>query len=219
MKMRVAVLISGRGSNLEALLKASLHEDFPAKIVLVISDQPDAGGLALAAAAGVDTAVIDCKVYGSKEEFESAIDDALKASKVDLICLAGFMRILSSDFVKRRPNRILNIHPSLLPAFKGLDTHRRALEAGVRFTGCTVHFVRPELDAGPIIIQAVVPISPLDTVITLSKKVLAQEHVIYPEALRLVASGQTEIRGDGVIISLSKTPEKTLTNPLVNKYF
>lgn len=217
MVMRTAVLISGRGSNLKALLEASAHEHFPAKIVLVLSDQPNAAGLALAEAVGVKTVIVERKAYENKEMFESAIDDALNISKVELVCLAGFMRILSSGFVSRRLNHILNIHPSLLPAFKGLDTHQRALEAGVRFTGCTVHFVRPETDAGPIIIQAVVPILPSDTLTTLSRKVLEQEHVIYPEALRLVASGQTEVRGDVVIVASSKILAESLINPPVGK--
>lgn len=193
-RRRTAILISGRGSNMIALIEAARSPAFPAEIVLVLSNRPDAGGLARAAEAGIATAVVDHKLYGKdREAFERALDAALAAHGVELICLAGFMRVLTPWFVERWTGRMLNIHPSLLPAFRGLDTHRRALEAGVGEHGCTVHFVVPELDAGPTILQARVPVLPDDTEASLTARVLAREHEIYPEALRLVASGEVAL--------------------------
>lgn len=193
-RRRTAILISGRGSNMTALIEAARSPAFPAEIVLVLSNRPDAGGLARAAEAGIATAVVDHKLYGKdREAFERALDAALAAHGVELICLAGFMRVLTPWFVERWTGRMLNIHPSLLPAFRGLDTHRRALEAGVGEHGCTVHFVVPELDAGPTILQARVPVLPDDTEASLTARVLAREHEIYPEALRLVASGEVAL--------------------------
>jgi phosphoribosylglycinamide formyltransferase 1 len=182
-RLKLGVLISGRGSNLQSLIDACTAPDFPAEIVLVISNTADAGGLARAASAGISSRIISHR----EADFESQIDSALRASGVELVCLAGFMRVLSADFVARWPDRIVNIHPSLLPAFPGLDTHRRALEASVKVAGCTVHFVREEVDAGPIILQAEVAVLPGDTEATLAARVLAQEHRIYPEAVRMIA--------------------------------
>ena len=192
MKKRVAILISGRGSNMTALIEAAKASDYPAEIVLVVSNRPDAPGLAHAYAAGVATAVIDHTAFGDKREaFERALDDELRNNRIDLVCLAGFMRLLTPWFVARWSGRMLNIHPSLLPQFKGLDTHRRVLEAGVKRHGATVHFVVPEMDSGPIIVQDSVAVQDGDTEATLAARVLELEHQIYPRALRAVAEGRT----------------------------
>jgi phosphoribosylglycinamide formyltransferase 1 len=193
MKKRVAILISGRGSNMTALIEAAKASDYPAEIVLVVSNRPDAGGLARARAAGVATAVIDHSVFGDRREaFERALDDELRNSRIDLVCLAGFMRLLTPWFVARWSGRMLNIHPSLLPQFKGLDTHRRALEAGVKRHGATVHFVVAEMDSGPIVVQDSVAVQDGDTEATLAARVLELEHQLYPRALRAVAERRTE---------------------------
>ncbi len=190
-KKRVAVLISGRGSNMAALIEAAEAEDYPAEIVLVVSNRPDAAGLAHAREAGIATAVVDHASYGAdREAFERALDAALSAQRIDIICLAGFMRLLSPWFVTRWSGRMLNIHPALLPQFKGLHTHRRALEAGVARHGATVHFVVPEMDSGPIVVQESVPVMKNDTEETLAARVLEIEHRIYPRALRLLAEGK-----------------------------
>jgi phosphoribosylglycinamide formyltransferase-1 len=186
---RVAVLISGRGSNMAALLAAAAAPNYPAEIALVLANRPDAAGLATAAAAGVATAVVDHKRFAGKPAFEDALHAAIAGAGADLVCLAGFMRILSAGFVARWQGRLLNIHPSLLPSFPGLDTHARALAAGVRIHGCTVHFVDAEVDAGPIIAQAAGPVLGTDTAETLAARVLAAEHRLYPHALALVAAG------------------------------
>jgi phosphoribosylglycinamide formyltransferase-1 len=192
MKKRVAILISGRGSNMTALIEAAKASDYPAEIVLVVSNRPDAPGLAHARAAGVATAVIDHTRFGDKREaFEHALDDELRNNRIDLVCLAGFMRLLTPWFVARWSGRMLNIHPSLLPQFKGLDTHRRALEAGAKRHGATVHFVVPEMDSGPIVVQDSVAVRDGDTEATLAARVLELEHQIYPRALRAVAEGRT----------------------------
>ena len=192
MKKRVAILISGRGSNMTALIEAAKASDYPAEIVLVVSNRPDAPGLAHARAAGVATAVIDHTRFGDKREaFERALDDELRNNRIDLVCLAGFMRLLTPWFVARWSGRMLNIHPSLLPQFKGLDTHRRVLEAGVKRHGATVHFVVPEMDSGPIVVQDSVAVQDGDTEATLAARVLELEHQIYPRALRAVAEGRT----------------------------
>ena len=192
MKKRVAILISGRGSNMTALIEAAKASDYPAEIVLVVSNRPDAPGLAHARAAGVATAVIDHTAFGDKREaFEHALDDELRNNRIDLVCLAGFMRLLTPWFVARWSGRMLNIHPSLLPQFKGLDTHRRALEAGAKRHGATVHFVVPEMDSGPIVVQDSVAVQDGDTEATLAARVLELEHQIYPRALRAVAEGRT----------------------------
>jgi len=193
MKQRVAILISGRGSNMTALIEAAKASDYPAEIVLVVSNRPDAPGLALARAAGVATTVIDHAAFGDQREaFERALDDELRNCRIDLVCLAGFMRLLTPWFVARWSGRMLNIHPSLLPQFKGLDTHRRALEAGVKRHGATVHFVVPEMDSGPIVVQDSVAVQDGDTEATLAARVLELEHQIYPRALRAVAEGRTK---------------------------
>jgi phosphoribosylglycinamide formyltransferase 1 len=193
MKKRVAILISGRGSNMTALIEAARASDYPAEIALVISSRPKAPGLARARAAGVATAVIDHTGFGEQREaFERALDDELRNNRIDLVCLAGFMRLLTPWFVTRWSGRMLNIHPSLLPQFKGLHTHRRALEAGVKRHGATVHFVVPEMDSGPIVAQDSVAVREDDTEATLAARVLELEHQIYPRALRAVAEGHTK---------------------------
>lgn len=188
MKKRVAILISGRGSNMTALIEAAKAKDYPAEIALVVSNRPDAAGLDRARSCGIPTAVIDHTTFGGdRETFEQALDRELREQRIDLVCLAGFMRLLTPWFVNRWSGRMLNIHPSLLPQFKGLYTHRRALEAGVKRHGATVHFVVPEMDAGPIVIQDSVAVHENDTEETLAARVLELEHQIYPRALRAVA--------------------------------
>jgi phosphoribosylglycinamide formyltransferase-1 len=194
-RRRTAILISGRGSNMTALIGAARALDFPAEIALVLSNKSSAGGLALARQAGVAAAVVDHKIYAGRDEFEGSMQAMLDIHRIDLICLAGFMRILSAPFVARWQGRILNIHPSLLPSFRGLDTHARAIEAGVKLHGCTVHFVEPELDSGPIIAQSAVEVRDDDTPETLGARVLIQEHALYPAALALVAAGRVETVG------------------------
>jgi len=190
-KKRVAVLISGRGSNMTALIEAAKAKDYPAEIVLVVSNQPDAAGLARAREAAIATAVIDHRPFrDDREAFERALDDELRRYGIEIVCLAGFMRLLTPWFIGRWSGRILNIHPALLPEFKGLNTHRRALAAGVKRHGATVHFVVEETDAGPVISQQSVPVLQGDTEETLAARVLEIEHLIYPEALRLVAEGR-----------------------------
>lgn len=200
-RVRTAVLISGRGSNLGALLGAAADPAFPAAIDLVVSNRPEAAGLARAAASGVEIAVLDHRVHAGKAAFEAALDALLRRRAIDLVCLAGFMRLLSTDFVDAWPDRILNIHPSLLPAFRGLGTHERALAAGVRIHGATVHFVRAAVDDGPIVVQGAVPVLSGDTPGSLAARVLAVEHRIYPLALRWVASGAARVDGDRVVIA------------------
>ena len=192
-KTRVAVLISGRGSNMTALIEAAKAKDYPAEIVLVVSNRADAAGLARAREAAITTAVIDHRPFGAdRQAFEHALDAELRKNRIEIVCLAGFMRLLSPWFIAHWSGRILNIHPALLPEFKGLDTHRRALEAGAKRHGATVHFVVEETDAGPVIRQQSVPVLQGDTEETLAARVLEVEHRIYPEALRLVAEGQVK---------------------------
>jgi len=194
MKKRVAILISGRGSNMTALIEGAKAKDYPAEIALVVSNRPDAAGLHRARAAGIPIAVIDhIQFGGDREAFERALDRKLSEHRIDLVCLAGFMRLLTPWFVNRWSGRMLNIHPSLLPQFKGLDTHRRALAAGVLRHGATVHFVVPEMDAGPIVLQDSVAVLENDTEQTLAARVLELEHQIYPRALRAVAQGLTKV--------------------------
>lgn len=196
MKQRVAILISGRGSNMRALVEAAKAPDYPAQIALVLSNRPDAAGLAWAQAHGIATASIDHKTFRKdREAFERAMHEALMDAEVDLVCLAGFMRLLTPWFIAQWHNKLINIHPSLLPSFKGLDTHARALEAGVKLHGCTVHFVRPEMDVGPIIAQAAVPVLDSDTPDSLAERVLAQEHTLYPHALAQVLCGELAVNG------------------------
>jgi phosphoribosylglycinamide formyltransferase 1 len=193
-RKRVAVLISGRGSNMAALIEAAKAQDYPAEIALVVSNRPDASGLVHAEQDGIATAVVDQRSFGEdREKFERALDGELAAHRIELICLAGFMRLLTPWFVTRWSGRMLNIHPALLPQFKGLHTHRRALEAGVKRHGATVHFVVPEMDAGPIVMQDWVPVLEGDTEESLAARVLQVEHRIYPQALRMVAEGQVTL--------------------------
>ncbi|GGF25323.1 phosphoribosylglycinamide formyltransferase [Aliidongia dinghuensis] len=194
-RLKVGVLVSGNGSNLQALIDLCRRPGFPAEIVLVVSNKPGVKALDRAARAGIATAVVPHEEYPDRLAFDQAIDAALRTADVEFICLAGFMRVLSEMFVELWRDRIINIHPSLLPSFKGLHTHRQALEAGVRFHGCTVHIVRPRLDDGPILVQAVVPVLPGDDEQTLAARVLKAEHKIYPQALRLVAEGRVTIEG------------------------
>lgn len=200
-RLKVAVLISGRGSNLQALIDACADPAFPAEIRLVISNVADAAGLERAARAGIPARVIARGAFADRAGFEAAIDAALVEAGIELVCLAGFMRILGEAFVARWRDRLVNIHPSLLPAFKGLHTHERALAAGVRFTGCTVHFVRPAMDDGPIIVQAAVPVLPGDDAERLAARVLEAEHEAYPLALRLIAEGKVTVAEDRVEIA------------------
>ncbi len=189
-RKRVAILISGRGSNMAALIEAAKDPAYPAEIVLVASNRPDAGGIATAQQAGIETAIIDHKKFKDRESFERELQKVLEAHRVEIVCLAGFMRLLTPWIISRWDRRMINIHPALLPAFKGLDTHERAIAAGAKEHGATVHFVVPEMDSGPIIVQASVPVMKDDTPDMLAKRVLAVEHRIYPEALRQVAEGR-----------------------------
>lgn len=213
-RLRVAVLISGRGSNLQALIDACADPAFPAEIALVISNNPTALGLARAERAGIPTRVIPHKEFPDRPSFDAAVGRAIEEAGAELICLAGFMRLFSDGFVERWRDRMINIHPSLLPAFKGTKVHEQVLAAGVRFTGCTVHFVRPAMDEGPIIAQAVVAVLPGDDAARLSERVLAEEHRIYPLALRLIAEGRVSVTGERAEISGAAGPVPTaLLNP------
>jgi len=198
-RKRVGVLISGRGSNLSALIDACTAPAYPAEIALVISNRPKAPGLQFADRAGIPVEVIDNKSFSNRKEFDNALHAALQTARVELVCNAGFMRILTPAFVEAWRDKHLNIHPSLLPAFRGLNTHERALAAGVRISGCTVHFVRAELDAGPIVAQAGVPVLPDDDADALAARVLRAEHKLYPWAVRLIASGAAWVENERVI--------------------
>ncbi len=209
----IAILISGRGSNMVSLIEAAWAPDFPAEIRLVLSNRPDAGGLARAAEAGIETVGIDHRSYPDRESFDRAIDASLRERGIDLVCLAGFMRVLTPGFVEAWSGRMINIHPSLLPLFRGTHTHQRALEAGVLVHGCTVHFVVPELDAGPIVAQAAVPVVPGDTAESLAARVLAQEHVLYPRALRMICSGEAALRDGRVVFRGSWPGTASLRSP------
>ena len=203
MKRRVAILISGRGSNMAALIKAAAALDYPAQIAVVISSRADAPGLERAKASGIPTAVVESKPYGKdRTAFEVVLQAVLDQHRIELICLGGFMRLFTAEFTKRWYGRMLNIHPSLLPSFPGLDPHGQALRAGVKISGATVHFVIPEIDAGPILMQGAVGVSDRDTAETLSEPILEVEHRIYPDALRLLASGAVKLDGD-----ICKTPD------------
>ncbi len=212
-RLRLGVLISGRGSNLQALIDAGRDPAWPAQIVRVIANRPGVEGLERARRAGLAAATIDHRAFAGRAPFEAALTAALEAAGVELVCLAGFMRVLTEPFVARWSDRLINIHPSLLPAFPGLDTHRRALQAGVRFAGCTVHFVRPGLDDGPIIVQAAVAVAEADDADTLAARVLAQEHRIYPLAVRLIAEGRIRVEDRRVLIDGAATPAAALINP------
>ncbi len=209
MRRRAAVLISGRGSNLAALIAAAAAPDYPAEIALVLSNRPDAGGLAHAASAGISSMVIDHRAFGGdRAAHETALDAALRAEGIEIVCLAGYMRLLTPFLVGRWAGRMLNIHPSLLPAFPGLHTHERALRAGVKLHGCTVHLVTEATDAGPILAQAAVPVLPGDDAERLAARVLAQEHLLYPLALRLLAT-----RAEGT----PPARDAALRNPLLSR--
>ena len=212
-RLRTAVLISGRGSNLQALIDAARRPGFPAEIVRVVSNRPQAAGLERAKAAGIPVEVVDQRSHPERGSFERALHEALRTAGVELVCLAGFMRILGPSFVELWANRILNIHPSLLPAFPGLHTHERALAAGVRISGCTVHIVRSELDKGPILVQAAVPVAADDTPESLAARVLKAEHLCYPLALSLMASGRARVIGEVVRIEGARAGEPLLINP------
>lgn len=216
MRKRVAVLISGRGSNMAALIEAARDPGYPAEIQLVVSNRPDAEGLGRARSAGVATTVVDHRPYGAdRQAFERALQRVLEEARIELVCLAGFMRLLTPWFVELWKGRMLNVHPSLLPAFRGLDTHARALEAGVKIHGATVHFVAAEMDAGPIVVQAAVPVLDGDDPQALAARVLAVEHQIYPLALKLVAEGRVRIVGQRCLIEGAATEDSVLVAPLL----
>lgn len=217
-KTRIAILISGRGSNMAALVKAASEPDFPAEIVGVLSDRPEAPGLELARQNRIETRAIPRSAHADKQAHEAAIDAALTGLKVDLVCLAGYMRLLSPAFVERWTGRMINIHPSLLPAFKGLATHRRALEAGLKIHGCTVHFVTADMDDGPIIAQAAVPVLAGDDEATLNARVLKAEHQLYPLALRLVAEGRVRQQAGRAVAHdlIEREPRTVLVAPDVD---
>ena len=211
--MKIAVLISGRGSNLQSLIDAAAAGELGAEIALVASNVPDAPGLERAAEAGIPTETIDHRDFEGRETFEEALHAELSGRSIELVCLAGFMRLLTGDFVGKWRDRLINIHPSILPAFKGLHTHERAIEAGVRFSGCTVHFVTPEMDDGPIIAQAAVPVLQDDTPGDLAARILAEEHKLYPLAVRLIAEGRAKVVGNRVEISETGAAPSPVVNP------
>ena len=213
-KRRVAILISGRGSNMAALIQAARAPDFPAEIVLVMSNIAGAGGLESARAAGIEAVTVESKSFGKdREAFERAMQDELLKRKVDLVCLAGFLRLLTPWFVQQWQGWMINIHPALLPSYRGLHTHERALADGVKIHGATVHFVIPDVDAGPIIVQGAVTVHDNDTPDSLGARVLQIEHRIYPQALRMVASGQISIDGGICKNTVTTATEKTLISP------
>ncbi|WP_119302715.1 phosphoribosylglycinamide formyltransferase [Dongia deserti] len=211
--LKVAVLISGRGSNLQALIDAFKGPDSPVRIVLVLSNKADALGLERAAKAGLKTEIIDHRAFATRDDFDIAMDREIRAAGAEFVALAGFMRLLTPQFVTTWQDRLINIHPALLPAFPGLDTHRRALNAGVRFHGATVHFVRHETDMGPIIAQAAVPVLSGDDESTLAARVLATEHKLYPLALRLIAEGRVRVEEERAIVSDEPAADGVLFNP------
>jgi len=213
-RKRVAVLISGRGSNMAALIEAAKDKNYPAEVALVVSNKPDAGGLVTARTAGIATEVVDHARYGKdRAAFERALQAVLKQHRIDIVCLAGFMRVLTPWFVGQWQNRMLNIHPALLPAFKGLNTHKRALEARVKMHGATVHFVVPEMDSGPIVAQGAVAVLPDDTEEKLAARVLAVEHRIYPLALKLLAEGRIRVENGRCLIDGVPVPDAAELTP------
>jgi phosphoribosylglycinamide formyltransferase-1 len=214
-RKRTAILISGRGSNMAALLAAARDPAYPAEIALVLSNRTDAGGLARAAEAGVPTAVVESRGFrGDRAGFEAAMERVLAEHRIELIALAGFMRVLTPDFVARWEGRLVNVHPSLLPAFPGLDTHERAIAAGVRLHGCTVHLVSAGVDEGPVLVQAAVPVLPGDTPAALAARVLEQEHWIYPAALAWLAAGKVRLEAGRAVVEGTPAAAGALVNPL-----
>lgn len=205
-RLRLAVFVSGRGANLQALIDSCARPDFPAEIGLVVSNRPDAAGLARAGAAGVPARTIDHRAFPDRGAFERALDEAVAGAGCGLVCLAGFMRLLTSWFVDRWRDRLVNVHPSLLPAYRGLDAHRRVIEDGGRITGCTVHFVRPAMDDGPVLVQAAVPVLDGDDPDRLAARVLEAERRCYPLAVRLIAEGRVRVRGRRVEIDGPEAP-------------
>ena len=212
-RLRLGILISGRGSNLQALIDACAEADYPAEIGLVISNRPDARGIDRADRAGLATRLVDHRHFPDREAFERALDRALADAETGLVCLAGFMRLLTPWFVERWRDRLINIHPSLLPAFPGLDTHARALAAGVRISGCTVHFVRAEADSGPIVVQAAVPVLQDDDPPSLAARVLDAEHRCLPLAVRLIAEGRVRVAGERCEIAAAELPSTLISPP------
>ena len=212
-RLRVAALISGRGSNMAALVAAAAAPDYPAEIALVLANVPGAGGLDVAAEHGIAHETLDHRLFGDRAAFEAALDARLRHHAIEFVCLAGFMRILTSGFVAKWHDRMLNIHPSLLPAYPGLDTHKRALADGVRVAGCTVHFVRAKMDVGPIVAQAAVPVLQGDDEPSLAARVLKAEHALYRQALRLVASGAATVEGERVTFAKAPAAPAILFNP------
>jgi phosphoribosylglycinamide formyltransferase-1 len=209
----IVILISGRGSNMESLLVAVARGDVPVRVAAVISNRPDAKGLETASAQGVPTAVVDHKAYAGREAFDAALVECIDRFSPDLVVLAGFMRILTEGFVRHYDGRLLNIHPSLLPSFPGLHTHQRALEEGVRIHGCTVHFVTPALDHGPVVVQAAVPVFDGDDEVSLAARVLAQEHVVYPLAVRWFAEGRLRLDNGRVRLDAERPAPASLISP------
>ena len=213
--MRLAVLVSGRGTNLQALIDACNQSDYPAEISVVISNKPGVAALERAAKAGIKAVTVNHKDFDTKADFEAAMQAVLEDSKVQLVCLAGFMRLLSADFVNSWRDRLINIRPSLLPSFRGLDTHARAIEAGVKITGCTIHYVRPEMDEGPIILQGAVPVMDNDTPESLGARVLDVENQLYPEAVRRIAEGAIRITGHKAATHGEHGTPAPLINPVL----
>lgn len=215
-KLKLAVLISGGGSNLQAIIDACKSADYPAEIVLVFSNQPDAGGLERGRKVGIRTEAISHKGYpGGREAYDDAVSALIEESGADLVVLAGYLRLVSESFVTRWKDRLINIHPSLLPSFKGLHVHQKALDAGVKFAGCTVHYVVPEVDSGPIIAQAVVPVLPDDDATSLAQRILRQEHRIYPQVIRWIAEGRVSVDDKGIVrIADARSPDMAEINPV-----
>ena len=212
-KLKLGVIISGKGSNLKSLIEATKKNNFPAEIVIVIANVPNIAGIEIAKEASLPVCTINHNDFNNRELFEKEIHAVLINARVELICLAGFMRILTDHFIQLWLNKIINIHPSLLPSFKGLNTHERAIKSGAKFSGCTVHFVRPEMDSGPIIIQAAVPINQEDTPATLANRILVAEHKIYPRAVKLIASKRVFIKNNRVSVKDSSSTNEILINP------
>ena len=212
-KLKLGVLISGRGSNLRSLIEATKKNNFPAEIVIVIANVPNTTGLEIAKRANIPVQIINHKTFNKREFFEDELHDVLTKAKVELVCLAGFMRILTDHFIDLWLDKMINIHPSILPSFKGLNTHNRAIESGAKFSGCTIHFVRPEMDDGPIIIQAVVAIEQNDTTDTLANRILVEEHKIYPLAVKLIATKQISIKNGRTRLKKPLYPRSALINP------